>query len=724
MAAPPSTAAGNEQITQLLSQCDELLQGGQAEDALERLRQAHALAPDDLRVTIRLAETHRLLGNRAEGLTALDKVLVAKPELHSNQELATIRRRLEALSSDSTAGPASTTVQAAPAEPYGLAQRHLDVAASARAATLKLAELRAATDEIAAEAVLEDAWRMLRPARIQLDIESTEAWRAMAVLAIGRRDRKLAAVVYEALTRMTSDAEKNAKFIDLLGLLQQLGAREAVEAVRAERTAVVSALPGAVKGESTAVVRVARALIEGKGVPSDLVAATIWLERLPRKQRESARREAASGLASELIAQATRAADSIADRRHKGLALIDVAYAQVAAGDTVAARATFGHAKGAAAGVSDQGFTREWTVAATFVAEAQVEAGDTDGARVTLEDAKRAADGIVEGKVAVWTGIARVQASLGDFDGALQTLRNLVEAGVKDELKVTNLVAAVFAQVLATAGKVEDLTRLANTSEVTDPLRVTYLLFLMQARSASGDAPGARAMIDEARRAAGDLVDTEDKSMALRNVARAQVAAGDVEGARLTLGDAKRAADSIMDKAQLSAALTDVAHTQVAAGDIEGARLTLGDAQRAAVGSTEGAQRSEVLTDLARAQVAAGDIKGARLTLGDAKRAADGIADVSAQLGAWIDIADAQVAAADVEGLRAAAASYAITDGRHHFYLMGAAIAQVIAGDIEGARHTADRITDSTNHYTYCFLALVVLGKEPRFKSWLFLGGA
>ncbi len=227
----------------LLARGDALFTEGLFDRALARYKEAQSLAPSDLRVQNRLAQTHLKLGNRGAGLAALGLIFAAKPELKDNDDLVELRRQLEALPAavaTATGKPSPATAPDAPAsaatvpgvggnaamptEPL-LAQRTTDVALAARSASLELGRLKDAKDETARQGILDSAWSALRPALAEFDIDNAEAWRAAAVIALGRQDRDLAAVAYEGIIRLQPDAASANSQLSLLAGLQNLGAK-------------------------------------------------------------------------------------------------------------------------------------------------------------------------------------------------------------------------------------------------------------------------------------------------------------------------------------------------------------------------------------------------------------------------------------------------------------------------------------------------------------------
>ena len=79
----------------LLARGDALFTEGLFDRALARYKEAQSLAPSDLRVQNRLAQTHLRLGNRGAGLAALGSIFAAKPELKNNADLVELRRQLD-----------------------------------------------------------------------------------------------------------------------------------------------------------------------------------------------------------------------------------------------------------------------------------------------------------------------------------------------------------------------------------------------------------------------------------------------------------------------------------------------------------------------------------------------------------------------------------------------------------------------------------------------------
>jgi len=79
----------------LLARGDALFTEGLFDRALARYKEAQSLAPSDLRVQNRLAQTHLRLGNRGAGLAALGSIFAAKPELKDNADLVELRRQLD-----------------------------------------------------------------------------------------------------------------------------------------------------------------------------------------------------------------------------------------------------------------------------------------------------------------------------------------------------------------------------------------------------------------------------------------------------------------------------------------------------------------------------------------------------------------------------------------------------------------------------------------------------
>ena len=292
----------------LLARGDALFTEGLFDRALARYKEAQSLAPSDLRVQNRLAQTHLRLGNRGAGLAALGSIFAAKPELKDNADLVELRRQLEALPAavatatgkapQPSVPPSAPAVpesgvapspggKAAPAEPL-LAQRTADVAISARTASLELSKLQVATDDSARATALDRAWDALRPALVELDIDNAEAWRAAAVIAIGREDRDLAAIAYEGIIRLQPDAASDNGLLTLLAGLQQLGAKDRLTQVRQERAAALEWFPRARAGDKDAIVALATAHAKGLGVSTDVGAARKLLSVLPQAERDRA----------------------------------------------------------------------------------------------------------------------------------------------------------------------------------------------------------------------------------------------------------------------------------------------------------------------------------------------------------------------------------------------------------------------------------------------------
>jgi len=178
-----------------------------------------------------------------------------------------------------------------------------------------------------------------------------------------------------------------------------------------------------------------------------------------------------------------------------------------------------------------------------------------------------------------------------------------------------------------------------------------------------------------ALKAAGSILDVDQKSMAQRDIAGEQARANDFAGAQ-------RTTDRIQDAHYKTFAQADIGREQAKAGDIAGAQKTV-------AGILDPRKKDFALSDIASAQARGGDIKGAQ-------RTADSIPDDGKyQSGAYAAIAKAQAEAGDIAGAQKTADS--IQSAYHKAYAQSdIAEAQAEAGDIAGAQKTADSIQDAS----------------------------
>jgi tetratricopeptide (TPR) repeat protein len=228
---------------------------------------------------------------------------------------------------------------------------------------------------------------------------------------------------------------------------------------------------------------------------------------------------------------AARATKSIEDRLSRAQALARVAAATIREGKTAAGKELFASSLSLATGV--RGMPERKTFTLLEIARAQISAGQSLEARETL----RRAFAVVApakkspGRLSLLQQIASLQARNGDHVSAIETAWQVDDASLRPQL-MRDVVASQ-----AESGDVAGAVRIALALD-DEPAGAAALLGVLRVQSRSQDASGVSETITAALRAARTMKGSDLKAGALASLAAAQMSTGDAEAARQTYEEA------------------------------------------------------------------------------------------------------------------------------------------------------------------------------------------
>lgn len=231
------------------------------------------------------------------------------------------------------------------------------------------------------------------------------------------------------------------------------------------------------------------------------------------------------------VTDAAAAAKSISDRLSRAQALARVASATIRAGRIADGEERFASALALCSGA--RGTPERKTFTLIEIARAQISAGEAVEARSTL---RRASATLASAKsdssrYGLLQQIASLQARAGDHVSAVETAWLVDDASLRPELM--REVAASQAE----AGDVTGAVKMAIALE-DRPAGAAALLGVLRVQSRLQDAEGLSETMDAALRAARSMRGGEVKAGALASLAAAQMAAGDAGAARRTYEEA------------------------------------------------------------------------------------------------------------------------------------------------------------------------------------------
>lgn len=351
-------------------------------------------------------------------------------------------------------------------------------------------------------------------------------------------------------------------------------------------------------------------------------------------------------------------AEAIQEGGRRAKVLSDVALAQLAAGDSQGARATWGAARSATDTIEARAYTggREYDsmsmrvraleelLAAQVDARAHEEARETlaaaeavarmaqdpdDRAEASLylawaqarvgafPTARATADAIEEGlpRMRALRQIARIQAEAGDRDGARETWGAAI-AAVLAEGDTESTADAIRDVAADQAGLGErEASKETWGIALAVALRVTDTYGKLRALGSAADALIRVGDLEGALKAARPVRATYPKL--LFQIAQAQAASGDTWGARTTWAEALIPVEATDDSFwHRLTALSWVATAQAGAGNHDGAQATWAVALERTLAAGEFRDREIYLLTLAKVQVRAGDGRAALVTAG------------------------------------------------------------------------------------------------------------
>jgi RNA polymerase sigma factor (sigma-70 family) len=356
----------------------------------------------------------------------------------------------------------------------------------------------------------------------------------------------------------------------------------------------------------------------------------------------------AAATGAELLGQGLQAADAVQDPGQKARALLLLAEAQTAAGQSKAALETLRKAFAAAGTmpVDDYGqVNSRWQVLAG-VAGAQAEAGDVDAARKTVEAIRKPAGNIEALQPALSHGsaylaIAVAQAKAGKYQTATETV------GLIDD-KLGWLRGRAQVDIVAVQARASDwkAARATVASLPQDPNKVRALAALAPAQAKAGKQDEARKSLDEALGIVNDfLMDRqgqEQRAETLSVLARAQAEMEDVKAALVTAETIPDVTEKDTFGKVISFPFRErtLVELKARAGDFAGATKI---AEKIDGEYHDGYQRGYAFQVIARAQAEAKDVKAALATAGRIEH------DIT-KVAAYTDVARTQARAGDEAG--------------------------------------------------------------------------
>ncbi len=332
------------------------------------------------------------------------------------------------------------------------------------------------------------------------------------------------------------------------------------------------------------------------------------------------------------------------------------------------------------------------------IAEAQIKAGDIAGAKITLAASVKAAQLIekywVTYKINTLNDIAIVQLRTMDTSGARSTLLMAQKEADLTEPSTSTYYMKYIATGLLLAGDTLTARNILTTAQKNAEsdekmfMRFNILYDIAVLQSKAGDMSGFKKTLTSALKAAVDATDqshiaiaqaetgdisgaiettkkiqTKDKTqeyigwIVLVGKAKIQLKSGDIEGTLKTLALALKVGD-IMEEGdrkshvyrEVTEVYIEIAKIQLKAGDIEGTLKTLALALKVGDIMEEGDEKShvyrevtEVYIEIEKLQIKAGDIEAVKKTLELTQKAAELIkGDDSKDLIEW-HIADIQL---------------------------------------------------------------------------------
>lgn len=225
------------------------------------------------------------------------------------------------------------------------------------------------------------------------------------------------------------------------------------------------------------------------------------------------------------VSDAVAATRSIEDRLARAQALARIAAATIGHGKVSAGKDLFVSALSLATGT--RGMTERKTFTLIEIARAQVSAGETADAQETLQRASAvlAASKKGPGRFGLLQQIAALQARTGDHVSAIRTAWLVDDASLRPQLMRD--VAASQAESGDVAGAVKMALALEDV-----PAGAAALLGVIRVQSRSQDVSGLSETIGAAIQAAREMRGSDLRAGALASLAAAQMSAGGAEAAR------------------------------------------------------------------------------------------------------------------------------------------------------------------------------------------------
>ncbi|WZO98429.1 hypothetical protein EP7_000008 [Isosphaeraceae bacterium EP7] len=444
--------------------------------------------------------------------------------------------------------------------------------------------------------------------------------------------------------------------------------------------------------------------------------------------------------------------DGIDDFFSRATLLRDVAIAEAAAGDLMAADRLVN------ALPLRPDITLPWKIDCNILtAQPQSKAGGMTQAVETLRRAAVEAAGLSRpaARVDAWARIAAALSSIGRKDAAEKLIqlalsaaeelppilpRNSREAGMNKALSLATIALVQWQMSDHEASEVTVKASLIAGAAIEDELeKAGTLAHMAIGRARVGDSTGGLRLLDlwaswfglraraslsfalsqiarlqdsqgspeEATRTAGRILEPMERAESYLAMARARTAAGDRPGAKKRLDQARAAARTVLNTSAKAGLICRIASALVETGDLSAGKALANES----LSLLEQADISTVIQSLRRAVVGgpdtprhnlpnfqaavaivlakAGDTKSARELLGRALRSARSIEDRTGRMVVLGEIGLAQI---DVEGADAAFATYGLIDTSFNGLKLrlGRAIAmsQAKSGDLAGASKT------------------------------------
>jgi tetratricopeptide (TPR) repeat protein len=238
------------------------------------------------------------------------------------------------------------------------------------------------------------------------------------------------------------------------------------------------------------------------------------------------------------VVDAAATTRSIEDRLSRAQALARVGAATIQVGKTAAGKELFASSLSLATGTRGLAERKSFTL--IEIARAQISAGQTEDARDTLRRASTTLASVKRGatRYGLLQQVASLQARLGDHASAIETAWQVDDASLRPQLM--REVVASQAESGDVAGAVKRALALEDV-----PAGAAALLGVLRVQSRARDASGVSETIGAALRVARSLSGSDLKAGALASLAAAQMGAGDEEAARQLYDEAMSVASRV-----------------------------------------------------------------------------------------------------------------------------------------------------------------------------------